>query len=105
MGAPRAASCGASAAGWKGFRNRFRCTEGYFPPPLAGEGRVGAGIYESLGYLRQMADVAPIQFYGRSKRNAVVPIDTRRPQWLRVRLPAHDNYSDLNALIRGLDPP
>src|SRR5256885_1726839 len=29
-----------------------------------------------------MADVAPIKFYGCSKRNAVVPIDTKRPEWL-----------------------
>src|SRR5260370_17572084 len=103
MGSPPPASCRASAAGWKGFRNRFRCTEGYFPPPLAGEGRVGAGIYESLGYLRQMADVAPIKFYGRSKRNAVVPIDTPRPEGLRVPPPRGDNYSERKGTMRGLE--
>src|SRR5256885_10875326 len=50
-----------------------------------------------------MADVAPIKFYGRSKRNAVVPIDTRRPDWLRVRLPGGSNYSELKEIMRGLD--
>src|SRR5207245_1557717 len=50
-----------------------------------------------------MADVAPIKFYGRSKRNAVVPIDTRRPEWLRVRLPGGSNYSELKEIMRGLD--
>src|SRR5207245_3549622 len=50
-----------------------------------------------------MADVAPIKFYGRSKRNAVVPIDTRRPDWLRVRLPGGQNYSELKGIMRGLD--
>src|ERR1700732_4120344 len=49
-----------------------------------------------------MADVAPIKFYGRSKRNAVVPIDTKRPDWLRVRLPGGDNYSELKGIMRGL---
>ncbi len=48
-----------------------------------------------------MADVAPIKFYGRSKRNAVVPIDTRRPEWLRVRLPGGSNYSELKEIMRG----
>src|SRR5438046_5433921 len=50
-----------------------------------------------------MADVAPIKFYGRSKRNAVVPIDTRRPEWLRVRLPGGPNYSGLKDIMRGLE--
>jgi lipoyl synthase len=50
-----------------------------------------------------MADVAPIKFYGRSKRNAIVPIDTRRPDWLRVRLPGGENYSELKGIMRGLD--
>src|SRR3989442_850716 len=50
-----------------------------------------------------MADVAPIKFYGRSKRNAVVPIDTRRPEWLPVRLPGGSNYSELKEIMRGLD--
>src|SRR5438034_9147058 len=50
-----------------------------------------------------MADVAPIKFYGRSKRNAVVPIDTRRPEWLRVRLPGGPNYSELKDIMRGLE--
>src|SRR4030081_444632 len=50
-----------------------------------------------------MADVAPIKFYGRSKRNAVVPIDTKRPDWLRVRLPGGDNYSELKGIMRGLE--
>ena len=50
-----------------------------------------------------MADVAPIKFYGRSKRNAVVPIDTKRPEWLRVRLPGGSNYSELKEIMRGLD--
>jgi lipoyl synthase len=50
-----------------------------------------------------MADVAPIKFYGRSKRNAVVPIDTRRPEWLRVRLPGGQNYTELKGIMRGLD--
>src|ERR1700686_5386511 len=50
-----------------------------------------------------MADVAPIKFYGRPKRNAVVPIDTRRPDWLRVRLPGGSNYFELKEIMRGLD--
>jgi lipoyl synthase len=50
-----------------------------------------------------MADVAPIKFYGRSKRNAIVPIDTRRPEWLRVRLPGGENYSELKGIMRGLE--
>src|SRR5438067_3198195 len=50
-----------------------------------------------------MADAAPIKFYGRSKRNAVVPIDTKRPDWLRVRLPGGDNYSELKSIMRGLE--
>src|SRR5216117_1601198 len=50
-----------------------------------------------------MADAAPIKFYGRSKRNAVVPIDTRRPEWLRVRLPGGPNYSELKDIMRGLE--
>ncbi len=50
-----------------------------------------------------MADVAPLKFYGRSKRNASVPIDTRRPEWLRVRLPGGPHYSELKGIMRGLD--
>src|SRR5438270_7198542 len=50
-----------------------------------------------------MADAAPLKFYGRSKRNAVVPIDTRRPEWLRVRLPGGDNYAELKGIMRGLE--
>ena len=50
-----------------------------------------------------MADVAPLKFYGRSKRNASVPIDTRRPDWLRVRLPGGAHYSELKGIMRGLD--
>jgi lipoic acid synthetase len=50
-----------------------------------------------------MAEVAPLKFYGRSKKNAVVPIDTRRPDWLRVRLPGGSNYSELKGIMRGLD--
>jgi lipoic acid synthetase len=50
-----------------------------------------------------MAEVKPIKFYGRSKRNSVVPIDTHRPDWLRVRLPGGDNYSELKGIMRGLE--
>lgn len=50
-----------------------------------------------------MADVAPIKFYGRSKRNSAVPIDTRRPEWLRVRLPGGENYNELKGIMRGLE--
>src|SRR5438309_8087842 len=50
-----------------------------------------------------MADVAPIKFYGRSKRNAVCPIDTRRRECLRVRLPRGSNYSELKVIMRDLD--
>jgi lipoyl synthase len=50
-----------------------------------------------------MADIAPIKFYGRSKRNTVVPIDTHRPEWLRVRLPGGENYSELKGIMRGLE--
>lgn len=50
-----------------------------------------------------MADIAPIKFYGRSKRNSVVPIDTHRPEWLRVRLPGGENYVELKSIMRGLE--
>lgn len=50
-----------------------------------------------------MADIAPIKFYGRSKRNTVVPIDTHRPDWLRVKLPGGSNYSELKGIMRGLE--
>ena len=50
-----------------------------------------------------MAEVAPLKFYGRSKRNASVPIDTRRPDWLRVRLPGGEHYNELKGIMRGLD--
>jgi lipoic acid synthetase len=50
-----------------------------------------------------MAEVAPLKFYGRSKRNASVPIDTRRPDWLRVRLPGGPHYSELKDIMRGLE--
>jgi lipoic acid synthetase len=50
-----------------------------------------------------VADVAPIKFYGRSKRNSVVPIDTHRPEWLRVRLPGGENYTELKGIMRGLE--
>jgi len=50
-----------------------------------------------------MAEPVPLKFYGRSKRNAVVPIDTRRPDWLRVRLPGGPNYSELKEIMRGLN--
>src|SRR5881275_776140 len=50
-----------------------------------------------------MSDVAPIKFYGRSKRNAIVPIDTKRPDWLRVRLPGGENYTQLKGIMRGLE--
>jgi len=50
-----------------------------------------------------MAEVAPLKFYGRSKRNASVPIDTRRPDWLRVRLPGGPHYSELKGIMRGLE--
>ncbi len=49
------------------------------------------------------ADVSPIKFYGRSKRNAAVPIDTHRPEWLRVRLAGGPNYSELKGIMRGLE--
>jgi lipoic acid synthetase len=50
-----------------------------------------------------MPETAPIKFYGRSKRNTVVPLDTRRPDWLRVRLPGGPNYQDLKDIMRGLE--
>jgi lipoic acid synthetase len=50
-----------------------------------------------------MADAAPLKFYGRSKRNASVPIDTRRPDWLRVRLPGGEHYNELKGIMRGLE--
>lgn len=49
-----------------------------------------------------MAETATLKFYGRSKRNAVVPIDTNRPEWLRVRLPGGSNYAQLKEIMRGL---
>lgn len=50
-----------------------------------------------------MADPAPLKFYGRSRRNAVVPLNTNRPEWLRVRLPGGSNYSQLKEIMRGLE--
>jgi lipoic acid synthetase len=50
-----------------------------------------------------MGDTVPLTFYGRSKKNAVVPLDTRRPEWLRVRLPGGPNYQELKGLMRNLD--
>jgi len=50
-----------------------------------------------------MGDTVPLTFYGRSKKNAVVPLDTRRPDWLRVRLPGGPNYQELKGLMRNLD--
>ncbi len=50
-----------------------------------------------------MAEVAPLKFYGRSKRNASVPIDTKRPDWLRVRLPGGSHYNELKGIMRGLE--
>ncbi len=50
-----------------------------------------------------MAEIAPLKFYGRSKRNASVPIDTRRPEWLRVRLPGGSHYNELKGIMRGLE--
>src|SRR5712692_10578292 len=50
-----------------------------------------------------MGDTVPLTFYGRSKKNAVGPLDTRRPDWLRVRLPGGPNYQELKGLMRGLD--
>ncbi len=50
-----------------------------------------------------MGETVPLTFYGRSKKNAVVPLDTRRPEWLRVRLPGGPNYQELKGLMRGLD--
>ena len=50
-----------------------------------------------------MADTAPLKFYGRSARNAQVPLDSRRPDWLRVRLPGGPNYGELKGIMRGLD--
>jgi lipoic acid synthetase len=50
-----------------------------------------------------MPEAAPLKFYGRSARNAQVPLDSRRPDWLRVRLPGGPNYGDLKGIMRGLD--
>jgi lipoyl synthase len=50
-----------------------------------------------------MAEAAPLTFYGRSKRNAVVPLDSHRPEWLRVRLPGGPNYGELKDIMRGLE--
>ena len=50
-----------------------------------------------------MAETAPLKFFGRSRRNATVPIDTRRPDWLRVRLPGGENYEELKGIMRGLE--
>src|SRR6267143_3625425 len=50
-----------------------------------------------------MGDTVPLTFYGRSKKNAVIPLDTRRPDWLRVRLPGGPNYQELKGLMRGLE--
>ncbi|HYM50796.1 MAG TPA: lipoyl synthase [Candidatus Limnocylindrales bacterium] len=50
-----------------------------------------------------MPDAVPLKFYGRSKRNEVVPLDSQRPPWLRVRLPGGPNYGELKGLMRGLE--
>src|SRR3989441_3151272 len=50
-----------------------------------------------------MADTAPLPFCGRSRRNAPVPLDSHRPEWLRVRLPGGPNYGALKGIMRGLE--
>ena len=50
-----------------------------------------------------MAETAPLKFFGRSRRNATIPLDTRRPDWLRVRLPGGENYEELKGIMRGLE--
>ena len=50
-----------------------------------------------------MAEAAPLKFYGRSRRNAQVPLDSHRPEWLRVRLPGGPNYGELKGIMRGLE--
>ncbi len=37
--------------------------------------------------------------FGRSKANEVVPIDLRRPEWLKVRFPSGPTYENLRRLI------
>lgn len=41
----------------------------------------------------------PLKFYGRSARNAQVPLDSRRPDWLRVRLPGGPKYGELPTVL------
>jgi len=50
-----------------------------------------------------VGESVPLKFYGRSRRNATVPINTNRPEWLRVRLPGGPNYSQLKEIMRGLE--
>ena len=39
--------------------------------------------------------------HGRSAANAAVPIDRRRPEWLKVRLPSGPTYENLKRLMRS----
>ncbi len=41
------------------------------------------------------------QSFGRSSANAVVPLDLRRPEWLKVRFPAGPTYENLRRLMRS----
>src|SRR5213593_4644042 len=56
-------------------------------------------------------DFVPISFapdaplrptsFGRSRANEVVPIDLRRPEWLKVRFPSGPTYENLRRLMRS----
>src|ERR671936_2811395 len=39
--------------------------------------------------------------FGRSRANEAVPIDLRRPEWLKVRFPAGPSYENLRRLMRS----
>ncbi len=57
------------------------------------------------------AELVPISFephaparptsFGRSKANEAVPIDLRRPEWLKVRFPTGPTYENLRRLMRS----
>ncbi|HYY55616.1 MAG TPA: lipoyl synthase [Candidatus Dormibacteraeota bacterium] len=61
--------------------------------------------------MAQAPDFVPISFapdaplrpksFGRSRANEVVPIDLRRPEWLKVRFPTGPTYENLRRLMRS----
>ncbi len=61
--------------------------------------------------MAQAPELVPISFepdapprpksFGRSKANEAVPIDLRRPEWLKARFPSGPTYENLRRLVRS----